>query len=151
MASGTSNPTFYGPGASSTNTPASTVQFTDVGTPQNYRAAPNHTKVDFRSRNHADPASSSHGFPVPLFFEAGFDKLMEAPDDTPLALTPVGQDGTITVDFHWPGYDHYPVKVTIKWGGTEYISRSDLGKDIVKHVNHYFDMTDVGSVHIIRG
>ena len=86
--------------ASSTNTPASAVHFTDVGTPPNYTPAPNLNKVDFRSRNHADPASSSHGFPVPWFFESGFDKLIEAPDDTPLALTPVGQNGTICVDFH---------------------------------------------------
>ncbi|KAI9436199.1 hypothetical protein H4582DRAFT_1965042 [Lactarius indigo] len=78
---------------------APTARYVDVGTP-NYAPAPNHKSVVFSLRSDADTASPSRGISIPSFFENNFDELMEAPDETPLASTPAGEENSIVVEFH---------------------------------------------------
>ena len=85
------------------NTCAPTIQYMDVGTPH-YAPAPNHSSVVFRTRSDADPASPSRGISINSFFEAGFENLMEAADDTPLAsasASPLAAEGvSIELELH---------------------------------------------------
>jgi hypothetical protein len=82
------------------STRAPTRQYMDVGTPPHYPPALNHSNVVFRSRSDADPTSPSRGISIPSFSREGLSDLMEAADDTPLALTPAGEEDSITVEFH---------------------------------------------------
>lgn len=75
------------------------MHYVDIGTP-NYTPAPNYNSIVFRSRSDADPASPSRGISIPSFFEEGFDEQIEAADDTPFALTPLGEVNSIELEFH---------------------------------------------------
>ena len=76
-----------------------TFQYVDVGTP-NYAPAPDHQNIAFCLRSDANPPPPTRGIFIPAFSEGSIDESMEAPDDTPLALTPAGEVDSIALEFH---------------------------------------------------
>lgn len=75
------------------------MHYVDIGTP-NYTPSPNYNSIVFRSLSDADPASPSRGISIPSFFEEGYDEQIEAADDTPFALTPLGEANSVELEFH---------------------------------------------------
>jgi len=111
-------------------TSAPTTQYLDIGTPPHYSPAPNLQSILFVSRSGVDQASPTRGIPLPSLLEEDIHDLMEAADDTPLALTPAGQADNIALEFHWPGYMRYSVQVP-----TACLSRVSGGQVVRRHIS----------------